>query len=268
MSDMDQQATDPVADVRGERLFVVMPVYNEQESVSGVIDEWSTCLDQLSVDYTILVLNDGSTDQTLAALQAAAATNAAVRVIDKPNSGHGQTCVRGYQEALAQGADWVFQCDSDGQCDPVYFAGVWARRTDHPAVYGQRVTRDDGAARRFISQVCRVAVRLASGVDVPDSNVPYRLIRADVLGEVVQGFPGDFGLANILVSVILQKALGRRLAYVPIGFRDRSGGTASVKWSGFARHGRRLFAQLREQRGFVDDRCRAIAAVVDGGAAS
>ena len=239
-------------------LYVVIPAYNEQECLPEVVAEWCAALERLGCRHRVLLINDGSTDGTWATIDGLCAQSTVLEGLDKANSGHGQSCVRGYREALARGADWVFQIDSDGQCDPQYFPALWALRDSHPAVMGRRVTRDDGLARRLISQVCRLAVRLASGVDVADANVPYRLIRADVLGQVVEGLPGDFGLANILVAVILQQALGAQLRYVEIGFRDRRGGTASVKWSGFARQGRRLFRELRANRALIEDRCQAV----------
>src|SRR5215467_324391 len=103
-------------------LWIVMPVYNEQESVGGVFAEWLPALRQLGISFTLLALNDGSIDDTLAILQRVARANSEVEVVDKPNSGHGPTCIVGYRHALAAGAEWVLQIDSDGQCDPRYLA--------------------------------------------------------------------------------------------------------------------------------------------------
>lgn len=252
---------DNAASPVGERLYVVMPVYNEQASVGTVVREWSRCLREVAPDHRILVLNDGSKDKTGDVLAELAREIEGVEVIQKPNSGHGRTCVQGYGEAIARGAGWVFQIDSDGQCDPRYFADVWAMRRDKLAAFGQRVDRDDGLARKLISIFCRVATHIASGVPVRDPNVPYRLIRADVLRETIRDFPAAFGLSNILVAVIVQKGLGSWMGFVPIGFRDRTGGEPSVKWMKFVSEGWKLYSALGRQRRHVAARAAAIRAV-------
>lgn len=252
--------TPPPAD---ELLYVVMPVYNEEASIGNVVEEWTTALAATGATFRFLILNDGSKDGTAAALdKMAAAQPGVVEVVHKANSGHGQTCIYGYREAIRRSARWIFQIDSDGQCDPRYFAAVWEKRKDHEAVIGKRVDRDDGVARKVISWLCRIATHVATGVDVRDPNVPYRLMRADVLAKTVEGFPTNFNLANILVAVILQKGLGPRTGFVDIGFRDRTGGEPSVKWGKFATEGWRLYSGLGLSRRYIGERAAAIASLI------
>ncbi len=242
-----------------DKLYVVMPVYNEQDSIAAVVREWKQRLSEVAPDHRLLILNDGSKDRTAQVLAELAATTSGVEVINKPNSGHGRTCIKGYNEAIARGAGWIFQIDSDGQCDPQYFAAVWKERGSHPAVFGKRVDRDDGLARKVISWFCRLATHVATGVPVRDPNVPYRLMRADVLGAAIEDFPEDFGLANILVAVVLQKGLGRRMGFVPIGFRDRTGGEPSVKWMKFVTEGWKLYTALLTKRPYIAARGAEVA---------
>ncbi len=240
-------------------LYVVMPIYNEESSIGAVVAEWKACLEAAAPEHVILILNDGSKDGTAAVLQRLAAETEGVEVIDKPNSGHGQTCIRGYREAIARGAAWVFQIDSDGQCDPQYFESAWALRDRKAAVFGKRIDRDDGAARKVISFFCRLATQIATGVPVHDPNVPYRLMRADVLRAAIEDFPTDFNLANILVAAILQKGLGDAMGFVPIGFRDRTGGQPSVKWTKFVTEGWKLYTALGRARPTLRARAAGVA---------
>lgn len=242
-----------------ELLYVVMPIYNEQESIGAVVREWRQCLAEVAPDHRLLILNDGSKDNTAQVLADIAAATPGVEIVNKPNSGHGRTCIQGYREAISRGARWIFQIDSDGQCDPQYFAAVWAKRTAGAAVFGKRVDRDDGAARKVISFFCRLATHISTGVNVRDPNVPYRLMRADVLEPAIADFPADFGLANILVSVILQKGLGEKIGFVPIGFRDRTGGEPSVKWMKFVTEGWKLYTTLLGKRPYIAARAAAVA---------
>jgi dolichol-phosphate mannosyltransferase len=256
---MASAAPTPIAN---ERLYVVMPIYNEQASIGPVVAEWKACLERVAPDHRLLILNDGSKDDTAQVLAEIAARTPGVEVINKPNSGHGRTCIYGYGEAITRGAGWIFQIDSDGQCDPQYFEPVWKSRTEHAAVFGKRVDRDDGLARKVISKFCSIATHIATGVLVRDPNVPYRLMRADVLRAAIVDFPQDLGLSNILVSVVLQKGLGRKMGFVDIGFRDRSGGEPSVKWMKFATEGWKLYTGLGTKRPYIRERAAEVEKVV------
>lgn len=222
-----------------------MPVYNEEEALPGVVREWSEALMAAAPDHVFCVLNDGSKDKTASILDDLARELPNVRAVHKPNSGHGQTCVEGYALALAKGAEWVLQIDSDGQCDPAYFARFWAEREEHPALYGYRRKRLDGWQRMLISRVVTVVTFIATGTWVADANVPYRLMRADTLRGTITRIPRDFYLANILLAVLQKRAFGIR--WIPIVFRERSGGTPSVKPLMFGKQGWKLFRQLAKQ---------------------
>ncbi|MCB9046023.1 MAG: glycosyltransferase family 2 protein [Chitinophagales bacterium] len=227
-----------------KNLWVVMPVYNEEEAVSAVIEEWQKCLSENVEQFTFCIINDGSKDGTLGILRKYEARYKEIKIIDKPNSGHGQTCIYGYQLALDNGAEWIFQIDSDGQCDPVYFPEMLSAAENNKAVYGYRKTRDDGLKRSLISRFVTLFTFFATGQWVRDANVPYRLIHRSVLEQITGKIPESFHLANILVSVLTKKLAG--IKWINIHFRDRAGGTASVKTISFVKHGFTLFRQLKE----------------------
>jgi glycosyltransferase involved in cell wall biosynthesis len=234
-----------------DSLWVVMPVYNEEASIGRVVAEWMPALrgvagDGTALDLTVLAINDGSRDATLDLLRDLERRHPELRVRDQPNAGHGASCLAGYRAALEAGADWVFQIDSDGQCDPVYFAALWAARREHPVVFGYRVRRDDGWSRWAISRLVSLVGLLAARTWVGDANVPYRLMRRDVLESALPGIPASIQLANVALSLRLRRRVGIR--WVPIRFRERHGGTPSVRSATFARAGWRLFRDLRADR--------------------
>ncbi|HMO17845.1 MAG TPA: glycosyltransferase family 2 protein [Oligoflexia bacterium] len=224
-------------------LWIVMPVYNEEASLASVILEWIGTLDDLGVGYTFLAINDGSTDSSLQILNDHAFKNSSFKVIDKANTGHGQSCIFGYRYAIENGADWILQIDSDGQCDPYFLPEFVSASQNYSCIYGYRKTRDDGFFRALISSFVSVFTFAATFIWIRDANVPYRLIRADLLSQIVKLVPEDFHLANILVSVLCKKL--SPIHWVPIHFRKRTGGTASIKTFSFVRHGFKLFRQLR-----------------------
>jgi len=221
-------------------LVVVVPVYNEESAIVGVLAEWREELARIIPHFQLLVINDGSKDGTLQALSSLAWPE--LRIHTHANRGHGQSCLVGYLEAARIGAPYVFQIDSDGQCDPAAFRSLWERRDQAPAVYGRRLTRDDGLSRRLVTRVLRWSLKLARRTRLNDTNVPYRLYRTSLVADAARQISADFDLANIGLALRMEP-LG--FVEVPIHFRDRVGGHASVRYWGFVRKGRRLFRDLR-----------------------
>ncbi|MEN9523422.1 MAG: hypothetical protein RL065_1799 [Bacteroidota bacterium] len=225
-------------------VWVVMPIYNEEEALPKVIAEWLPILRDTLVDFVFCIINDGSKDNSLQILNEIASQNPEIKVIDKPNTGHGQSCLFGYKFAIEKKADWVFQIDSDGQCDPKHFPDFVKEANENLIIYGFRKTREDGFSRFIISRVVSLYAFLATGIWVKDANVPYRLMNKKSLMNFIEQVPSDFHLANILVSVYHKKFY--KIKWININFRDRSGGTPSVKVSAFSKHGRKLFKQLSD----------------------
>lgn len=229
-----------------EFLHVVMPIFNEEASIERVFEEWLPALRATGASFRLLAIDDGSRDRSLELLRAIARRNPEVEVADQPNRGHGGSCLVGYRDALAAGADWVLQIDSDGQCDPGYFSSFWAEREEHSVVFGLRRRRDDGWARWAISRAVSLVGFVVARTWVRDANVPYRLMRGDVLARALEAFPEGFHLANVLLAIRLERLVGIR--WVPIHFRERHGGTPSIRAGSFVRQGRLLVAQLRDER--------------------
>ncbi|MEY2830344.1 MAG: hypothetical protein RIQ33_2202 [Bacteroidota bacterium] len=173
-----------------------------------------------------------------------ATKNPEILVVNKANSGHGQSCLMGYKMAIEKNAEWIFQIDSDGQCDTNYFEALLKQTETNDIVYGFRKTREDGFKRYLISRVVSLYSFVATGVWVRDANVPYRIMRNKTLANFINTVPNDFNLANILVSVYHSKFF--KIKWVNINFKNRSGGTPSVKVSAFSKHGRLLFKQLSD----------------------
>ena len=222
-----------------------MPVFNEQTAVDKVVREWFPALAAATPDFILLALNDGSTDNTLRTLQdLRAELGPRLEVLDRPNQGHGQACLLGYRLALERGVPYVFQIDSDGQCDPRFFAAFWRQRARYDVIYGRRTRRDDGWVRVVVSAVERAFLLGFFGVNCVDANVPYRLMRTRLLGPALARVPSTFRLGNIALAVLLRRDPAVHHGSVPIHFRARDGGEPSVRLAGFAPKALELYRQL------------------------
>jgi dolichol-phosphate mannosyltransferase len=227
-------------------LAVVIPIYNEAATIEAVVSEWGNCFASLGIDQQFILLNDGSNDDTISVLRRMEATRPETFVvIDKPNAGHGRTCRLGYSTAVgSQSVEWVLQIDSDGQCDPGYFRSFWEKRKDADCVFGRRVQRDDGFGRMLTSKFCKFGATILGGRDMVDPNVPYRLIRREVLAQALKKIPASFDIHNVALTFILKQMSSLRWEYVPIRFRDRQGGSNSINLLNVAHLGTSMLFDL------------------------
>ncbi len=227
-----------------ERLCVVMPVYNERDAIGKVLQKWDVALSRLDVDYEIRAYNDGSKDDSLAVMQAAAAQSRTgrVKIIDKINGGHGNTILTGYRAAVADGFDWVFQIDSDDEMGPESFEELWRRRSEYDFLVGRRDGRIQAWPRKIVSFISRLCVRLFYGRSVWDVNSPYRLMRVPSFAE----FFGSIPLSTFAPNVILSGLAGRsglKCYEKLVPQHDRTTGEVSIKKWKLLKAAAKSFAQ-------------------------
>lgn len=227
-------------------LLIVMPVYNEQASVRKVVTEWFTEVENWTERFTLLVINDGSMDETqpiLEGLQRKLGNR--LEIIARENRGHGQTCLQGYQIACERKCPYVMQIDSDGQCDPQYFFRFWRAREKFDVIYGHRYRREDGLRRVVASQVLRTVLLLFARVWCIDANVPFRLMKTAKLSEQISRIPRGFFLANVALAILLRRENWSQ-GIIPIRFRERYGGEPSVRISKFGSKAGELIQNIEE----------------------
>ncbi len=235
-------------------LCVVMPVYNEQESIASVLEEWHAAVRQMTESFLFILINDGSRDGCGPILDRLASQYSYVEIIHKENTGHGRSCRVGYERALAQGCQWVLQIDSDGQCDPRYFLKFWEVREGFDCVFGTRTHRGDGFTRAAISKACTLSLWLATGVRCGDANVPYRLLRSEVLAHALTHIPSEFNLQNIALTLWLKRQRNLRWHGIDIHFPERRGGVNSLNSLRAIRTGLAMLRELKTLRANSIDR--------------
>ncbi len=210
-----------------DRLFIVIPAYNEQDNIKQVVTEWYPIVEKHGNDSRLVVIDDGSTDDTFAILRKMTQSMPQLTALTKPNGGHGATVMYGYKYALDNGADYVFQTDSDGQTLPSEFEPFWISRNKYDITIGYRNKRRDGLSRIFVTRILRLVVYICFRVYVLDANTPYRLMSADTLRENLSFIPNDFFLTNVALSAIYKKRR-QKVHFIPISFRPRQGGKNSI----------------------------------------
>ncbi len=211
----------------GDRLFIVIPAYNEQDNIKQVVNDWYPIVEKYGTDSRLIVIDDGSRDNTYEILKELSKDRPKMTAVTKPNSGHGATVLYGYKYALDNGADYVFQTDSDGQTLPSEFEPFWLARTKYDITIGYRNKRRDGLSRIFVTRILRLVVYICFKVYVLDANTPYRIMSAATLRENIKIIPDDYFLTNVALSAIYKKRK-QKVHFIPISFRPRQGGINSI----------------------------------------
>lgn len=210
-----------------EKLYMIMPAYNEEETIGQSVREWHEVVKNVNSASRLVVINDGSTDSTWQKLKELAAGLSQLEILTKENGGHGQTVLYGYRYAVSAGADYIFQTDSDGQTLPEEFPAFWRRRKKYDAIIGVRSRREDGFSRVFVTKTLKFLLRLIFGLHVPDANTPFRLMKKELLETYLHRMPPGFYLPNVLLTVLFLYHQ-ENVKFLPVTFRPRQGGVNSI----------------------------------------
>ncbi len=228
-----------------EKLYIVIPAYNEEENIESVVADWYPIVEKIGGESRLVIIDDGSRDSTYKKMQELAKTKPLFTPVTKQNEGHGATVLYGYQYALKAGANYVFQTDSDGQTLPAEFWPFWEKRKDYEMVIGHRKGRQDGISRVFVTKTLKLVCRICFHVKVTDANTPFRLMQAKSLSENIKLIPDKFNLSNVVLSVIYAKKK-QKVLYLPITFRPRQGGVNSINLKKIVKIGRKALHDFRQ----------------------
>lgn len=210
-----------------DKLYIIIPAYNEEANIEMVAREWHEVVACISQDSRLVIINDGSKDQTYEKLCALQEELPQLLPVTKENGGHGATVLYGYFYALEYGADYIFQTDSDGQTLASEFQGFWEQRDEKKILIGYRNHREDGISRIFVTKVLKIVLFFIFGIRVTDANTPYRLMPKKLLQKYIVKVPENFNLSNVMLTVLFLRGK-ENVQFIPITFRPRQGGVNSI----------------------------------------
>jgi glycosyltransferase involved in cell wall biosynthesis len=165
-------------------LSVVLPAYNEEANVERVARDCAAYLDELGIDYELLIVNDGSRDRTGEILDRLKGDLPRLRPQHHPqNRGYGAALRTGFDAAVKR---FVFYMDGDGQFDIRNLDVILPLATDDDnIVTGYRIERRDPFIRRLNAKLFGgFLVRVLLGVRVRDLNCAFKLIPRKVLDSI------------------------------------------------------------------------------------
>lgn len=206
-----------------------MPAYNEEENIEQVIKAWYPLIEEEDrADTSRLVVADsGSSDRTHEILIELQKNYPKLQILADTEKQHGPKVLALYKYAIAQGADYIFQTDSDGQTDPMEFENFWKMTEEYDLIIGNRTARGDGKSRAYVEKVVCLLLRIYFGVKVPDANAPFRLMRADIVNKYINRMPDNYNIPNIMFTTYF-KYYDEKMLFKEISFRPRQAGNNSI----------------------------------------
>ncbi len=210
-----------------EKLYIIIPAYNEEENIEQVAREWHEIVKNTGKESRLVIIDDGSKDSTYQKLCSLRPALPQLILLTKTNGGHGAALLYGYRYALKKNADYIFQTDSDGQTLPEEFPMFWDKRHEMGAVIGYRSHREDGFSRIVVTKTLKLVLRIIFCLDVADANTPFRLMKKELLEKYMPLIPRNFNLPNVMLTVLFLDN-HEKVKFIPITFRPRQGGVNSI----------------------------------------
>ncbi len=212
-------ATNPV----GPRCLIIVPAFNESRSVGKLVQRLHRSLPS----YDILVIDDGSTDDTAAQVP----RDAAIVLAMPFNLGIGGAMQAGYRYAALHKYDVAIQCDGDGQHRPVEVLRLVQHMTatGSDMVVGSRFLENvkyrQSIMRMTGSFVLGYLIRLLTGMRVTDCTSGFRAANRDVIKAFAHWYPEDYPEPEVIL--LLERA-GFKITEVPVRMRQRRTGASSI----------------------------------------
>lgn len=154
-------------------ISVFLPCYNEAQNISLVVTDLLAVLPQISHKYEIIIINDGSIDQTKKMASQIAQKHRQVNVVNHPkNLGYGAAVQSGIK---ASRYDWIFFTDGDHQFDVKELAAFVPYSRDYQVIIGYRHKRADGWLRSFNARLFKLFINLLYRLHVKDIDCAFKL---------------------------------------------------------------------------------------------
>jgi glycosyltransferase involved in cell wall biosynthesis len=203
-------------------ISAVLPAYNEAAAIPKTVADLRAVLTRLGLPFEIIVVNDGSVDQTGAIAEALAARDRAIRVVHHPrNQGYGAALKSGFAAARRE---WVFLMDADGQFDPEELPGFLEAAAGADFVVGYRAARADPVHRTLFARTWAATMAFMLGVTVRDIDCAFKLMRRSYLAAMPLEAGGAFLSAEMLAKAA---RLGARIVERPVRHLPRRAGQST-----------------------------------------
>jgi glycosyltransferase involved in cell wall biosynthesis len=187
-------------------LSVFLPAHNEEGNIERVVTGFCKEMPNVADAFEVIVVDDGSRDQTGAIADRMAAADSRVKVVHhQVNRGYGGAVISGIHAATMP---WVLLSDGDGQFDPADVQLLAARTPEFDVVVGRRVHRADPLMRRINGKAWTILVRMMFGLHISDMDCGFKLFRRELLQDM------ELHAHGAMITTELMARLAGRQAHI------------------------------------------------------
>ena len=199
-------------------LTIIVPVYNEQDNLQRLEKELLKYLEIAAKPACVLLVNDGSTDDSLLMMKETCKRNPAFSYLSfVKNCGLSAAIKAGFDAATTP---WVGYIDSDLQTDPEDFNALLAHAETYALVTGVRANRKDSFVKNMSSKIANGIRRAFTHDGMDDAGCPLKIIRTDCAKKI----PMFKGLHRFLPAMILLQ--NEKIIQIPVRHYPRIAGQA------------------------------------------
>lgn len=204
------------------QISIVLPAHNEAENLPKLLKDVANCMKNLAWDYEVIVVNDGSTDNTKDILAQLKQTDSKIKEIYHPkNRGYGAALRSGFAAATKE---WIFFTDSDRQFDIKEITKLASFSQDFDLVIGYRINRQDNWMRLLNARIYHLAIRILFGLCVKDIDCAFKLIKREVIQKINLESDGAFISSELLIKM---KWIHARIKEIPVSHYPRIAGNST-----------------------------------------
>lgn len=205
--------------MRYRSISCFLPVYNEEKEIKEVVLSAKAVLERWFEDYEIIIVNDGSTDNSLQISMELAKEDSHIKIISHPaRQGYAQALKTGFAAAKKE---FVFYTDTDNQFDFQDLPKLLPLMNSADIISGFRIKRSDSFYRRFFSRLYNLIIRFSLGLKIKDINASFKLYRREIFERIKMTSASFLIDAEILIKA---KKLGYTIKQIGVAHYPRRSG--------------------------------------------
>jgi len=209
------------------KIAIIVPAYNEEKSISSVVDDINSVAKENNLNITAIVVNDCSTDTTSEVISKLNCVKLNLPI----NLGIGGAVQTGFKYAFKNGYDYAIQIDGDGQhpANEIPKLVNLCEENNMDVVIGSRFINKEGfqssAIRRFGINYFKWLNRLLVGETINDSTSGYRLLNRKAMQIVYDYYPDEYPEPEAIILYSLNKL---KIGEMSVTMKERQGGVSSI----------------------------------------
>ncbi|MBU1628132.1 polyprenol monophosphomannose synthase [bacterium] len=209
--------------------IVVLPTYNEAKNIGELI----TKILEIHESLNVLVVDDNSPDGTWKIVEEMEKSNPRVKLfLRTAERGRGTAGIAGFIKALEDGGDNIIEMDADFSHNPAYLEEMLSLINEYDVVIGSRFEPGGGErgrhpARKYITQLANLYIRIILGIKVKDATSGYRCFKRHVMQSInleKMNAKGPEVVQEVLYAVTKK---GYKIKEIPIIFEERKAGEST-----------------------------------------